>query len=186
MNGNASFPLYFPGIMFIIFVACLMAKYQHDHGICFSVRYAQDICIIIFQCALTRLFPDWYLAGLDAMEDLLVCRKDQMLQPKSFLSQLQRNWHASDPALSRNARNAARMSLCWRDLSPNVQLYLVAQGWWASENVLMECTGGLLRSAMTHLGRHIVVTPLGSTGLQAELAQMVEVSAEVEMQVTLE
>jgi hypothetical protein len=127
MNGNASFPLYFPGITFIIFVACLMAKYQKHCGICFSVRYAQDICTIIFQCTWTRLFPDWRPARLDAMEDLLVWRKDQTPLPKRFSSQLQRNWRASDPASSRNARNAARMSSCWRDLSPNIQFYCVVR-----------------------------------------------------------
>jgi hypothetical protein len=57
----------------------------------------------------------------------LVRRKNQMLLPKSLLSQSQQNWHASDPASSQNARNAARLSLCWRDLSPNIQLYPVAR-----------------------------------------------------------
>ncbi len=32
--------------------------------------------------------PVWCLAGLDAMEDLLVCRKDQTPPPKSFSSQV--------------------------------------------------------------------------------------------------
>jgi hypothetical protein len=59
-----------------------MAKYQNNCAISFSVRYAQDIYTIIFQCALTRPFPDWCLAGLDAMEDLLVWRKDQTPLPK--------------------------------------------------------------------------------------------------------
>ncbi len=127
MNGDASFPLYFPGMTFSIFVACFMAKYQKDRGICFSVRYARDICTIIFKCASTRPFPDWRPAGLDEMEDLLVWRKDQTLLPKSFSSQSQQDWRASDPASSRNARNAARMSSCWRDLSPNIQLYRVAR-----------------------------------------------------------
>ncbi len=76
MDSNASFPLYFPGITLIIFVACFMAKYQQDCGICFSVRYLQEICTIIFQCASARPFPDWRPAGIDAIEDLLVWRKD--------------------------------------------------------------------------------------------------------------
>jgi hypothetical protein len=85
MNGNESFPLYFPaGITFITFAACLMAKYQNNRSICLSVRYAQDICTIIFQCALTRPFPDWRPAELDAMEDLSVFRMDQMPLPKRF------------------------------------------------------------------------------------------------------
>ncbi len=55
-----------------------------------------------------------------------------------------------------------------------------------SENVLIECTGGLFRCAMTCLGRHIVVTPLGSTAIQVEFVQMVGVSAGVVFQMALE
>ncbi len=71
-------------------------------------------------------------------------------------------------------------------VAPVLATRRLVQGQWASENVLMECTRGLLRSAMMCLGTHIVVTPLGLTALQAEFAQMVEVLAGVAMQVTLE
>jgi hypothetical protein len=50
----------------------------------------------------------------------------------------------------------------------------------------MECAGGLFRSSMMCLGRQIVVTPLGSTAVQAEFAQMVGVSAGVVLQMALE
>jgi hypothetical protein len=43
-------------------------------------------------------------------------------------------------------------------------------GRWASEKVLIECDGGLLRRAVTFLGRQIVVTPLGSPATREELA----------------
>ena len=59
-------------------------------------------------------------------------------------------------------------------------------GRWASENVLIECAGGLFRSAMKCLGRHIVVTPLGATAVQAEFAQMMGVLAGVVLQMASE
>ncbi len=45
----------------------------------------------------------------------------------------------------------------------------LVRGQWASEKVLIECDGGLLRRAMTFLGRQIVVTPLGSPATREEL-----------------
>ncbi len=81
---------------------------------------------MIFQCALRRSLPDCLPAGLDTIEDLLEWRNDQTLLPKSFSLQSHLNWRAREPASSRNARNAAMISSCWRDLRPKVQLYLVA------------------------------------------------------------
>jgi hypothetical protein len=46
----------------------------------------------------------------------------------------------------------------------------LVRGRWASEKVLIECDGGLLRRAMTFLGRQIVVMPLGSPATREELA----------------
>jgi hypothetical protein len=69
MKGEASLSLYFPGITFIIWAECLIAKYQNVWGICFSVKDALDMRTTIFQCDLTRLLADCHPAGLAIMND---------------------------------------------------------------------------------------------------------------------
>jgi hypothetical protein len=67
---------------------------------------------MIFQWDSTKLLEDCCPAGLAAMEELLVWRKDLMALPNNFSLQSQRNRQAKEPASVRKAKNAAWISLC--------------------------------------------------------------------------
>ncbi len=84
------------------------------------------MCTIIFQCDSTSPFADWWPAGLAAIDEALLCKKDLILLPNNFLSQSHQNWWAMSPASAQKARNAARISSLCRDLRPQHQLYCIA------------------------------------------------------------
>ncbi len=73
------------------------------------------------------------------------------------------------PEHGRYEMKADLLEFIW-SVAPVSATRRLVRGRWASEKVLIECDGGLLRRAMTFLGRQIVGTPLESPATQEELA----------------